>query len=82
MAHADPAPQGPPRGKGKLAPHQAFLEELIAQNPDITLFELHNALADASGVRVQHSSIANLLSRLGFTYKKSRWSLSNAAGQR
>ncbi len=68
--HAEPARQGPPRGKGKLAPHREFFEELIAQDPDITLFELRNALADAEGVRVHHSSIANLLSRLGFTYKK------------
>ena len=68
--HAEPAPQGPPRGKGKLAPHRAFLEELVAQDPDITLFELRDALADAEGVQVHHSSIANLLSRRGFTYKK------------
>ena len=68
--HAEPVPQGPPRGKGKLAQHQAFLEELVAQDPDITLFELRDALADAEGGRVHHSSIANLLSRLGFTYKK------------
>ena len=68
--HAEPARQGPPRGKGKLAPHQAFLEELVAQDPDITLFELRDALAEAEGVQVHHSSIANLLSRLGFTYKK------------
>ena len=73
------APQGPPHGKGKLAPHQAFLEELIAQDPDITLFELRDALAEAEGVRVHHSSIANLLSRLGFTYKKSHWSRPSAA---
>ena len=72
--HAVPAPQDPPRGKGRLAPHQAFLEELVGQDPDITLFELRDALAEAEGVRVHHSSIANLLSRLGFTYKKSRWS--------
>ena len=71
--HAEPAPQGPPRGKGKLAPHRDFLEELIAQDPDITLFELRDALAEAEGVRVHHSSIANLLSRLGLTYKKSHW---------
>lgn len=32
---------------------------------DITLFELRDALADATGVRVHHSSVANLLSRLG-----------------
>ena len=67
------APQGRPPGKGKLAPYQAFLEELITQDPDITLFELRDALEDSEGVRVHHSSIANLLSRLGFTYKKSRW---------
>ena len=69
---AAPAPQGPPRDNGKLAPHQPFLEELVAQDPDITLFELRDALAQAEGVRVHHSSIANLLARLGFTYKKSR----------
>jgi transposase len=41
--HAAPTPQGPPGGKGKLPPHQAFLEELVAQDPDITLFELRDA---------------------------------------
>ncbi|WP_208354176.1 hypothetical protein [Pseudaestuariivita rosea] len=40
IGHADPAPQGPPRSKGKLAPHEAFLEELVAQDPDLTLFGL------------------------------------------
>ena len=38
--HTKPAPQGPPRGRGKLAPHRAFLEELVGQVPDITIFEL------------------------------------------
>lgn len=70
---ADPAPQGRPPGKGKLVPYQAFFEELVAQDPDITLFELRDALVAAEGVAVHHSSIAALLSRLGFTYKKSRW---------
>jgi len=68
-----PAPQGRPRGRGKLAPHQAFFEELVAQDPDITLYELRDALAMAEGVKVHHSSIAALLKRLGFTYKKNRW---------
>ena len=80
--HASPAPQGRPPGRGKLAPHRAFLEELIKQDPDITLFELRDALADAEGVQVHHSSIAGLLSRLGFTYKKSRWSRLSAAAPR
>jgi len=77
-----PAPQGRPRGHGKLAPHRSFFEELIAQDPDITLFELRDALADAEGVKVHHSSIADLLSRLGFTYKKSRWRRPNVAAPR
>jgi len=59
-----------------------FFEELIGQDPDITLFELRDALADASGLRVQHSAIGHLLKRLGFTHKKSRWSLPNAAAQK
>ena len=71
--HADPAPQGRPRGRGKLAPHQAFFEELVAQDPDITLHELRDALATAEGVEVHHSPIAALLSRLGFSYKQNRW---------
>lgn len=38
--HAAPAPQGRPKGRGKLALYQAFFEELVAQDPDIALFEL------------------------------------------
>jgi transposase len=80
--NVEPAPQGRPPGQGKLAPHQAFFEDLIAQDPDITLFELRDALVEAEGVTVHHSSIANLLSRLGFTYKKSRWWPPNAVAPR
>ena len=35
---------------GKLALHRAFFEEPIAQEPDIALFELRDALAEAEGV--------------------------------
>ena len=63
---ASPALQGRPPGHGKLAPHRAFFEELVTQDPDITLFELR----DAEAVQVHHSSDADLLARLGFTYKK------------
>ncbi len=70
---ASPAAQGRPVGSGKLAPHKGFFQELIAQDPDITLFELRDALADATGLAVHHSSIADLLATLGFTHKKSRW---------
>jgi hypothetical protein len=60
---------------------QAFFEELVTQGPDITLFELRDSLAVAEGVEVHHSSIAALLSRLGFTYKKNRWWPANGAAQ-
>lgn len=78
----DPAPQGRPKGSGKLADHVGFFEELLVQDPDITLFELRDALADATGVRVQHSAIGHLLKRLGYTHKKSRWWPPSAAGPR
>jgi len=55
---------------------------LIAQDPDITLFELRDALADATGLQVQHSAIGHLLKRLGFTHKKSHWSPPSAATPR
>ena len=38
----DPAQQGRSKGSGKLAPHIDLFEELIAQDPDITLFELRD----------------------------------------
>lgn len=38
------APQGRPKGKGKLAPHQAFLIEVIDQDGDVTMPELAAAL--------------------------------------
>ncbi|SHL35534.1 hypothetical protein SAMN05444414_111118 [Roseovarius marisflavi] len=39
-----PGAQGRPLGQGKLAAHQVFLEELVAQEGDITLPELSGAL--------------------------------------
>jgi len=70
---ASVAVMGRPVGHGKLAPYADFFEELIAQDPDITLFELRDALADAHGEKVHHSGIAVMLKRLGYTHKKSRW---------
>jgi transposase len=79
---AEPASQGRPPGTGKLAPYWAFFVELVAQDPDITLFELRDALMTAEDVQVHHSSIAALLSRLGFTFKKNRWRPPSAAAPR
>ncbi len=52
----EPELQGRPRGHGKLAPHREFLEELVAQDGDITLPELAGALEAATGVIVHFRS--------------------------
>ena len=66
----EPELQGRPRGHGKLAPHQEFLEELVAQDGDITLPELAGALEAATGVIVHAASIGRFLRKLDYTYKK------------
>jgi transposase len=70
----EPDVQGRPPGHGKLAAHRAFLEELVAQDGDITLPELAGALESATGVVAHSASIGRFLRKLGYTYKKSRWS--------
>lgn len=72
------APQGRPRGKGKLDPHRSFLTELIDQNGDMTMPEL----AGATGVQVHPVAIGRFLRKLGFTYKKRRRSRPSDAVQR
>lgn len=59
-----------PGTAGKLAPHAAFLAEIVAAEPDITLTELACALAETHGLTVQLSSIHRALVRAGLSYKK------------
>ena len=72
-----PEVQGRPRGQGKLSAHRELLEELVAQDGDITLPELAGALASATGVVAHAASIGRFLRKLGYTYKKSHWSRPN-----
>ena len=74
-----PARCGRPEGVGKLTAHQAFLVELVEQDPDITLPELRDALEMAAGVRAHPTSISRTLRRLGFSYKKNRWRRTSGA---
>lgn len=76
------APQGRPKGKGNLAPYRSFFAEIIGQDGDITMPELAAALFDATGVRAHPDAIGRFLRKLGYTYKKSHWSLPNASAQR
>lgn len=59
-----------PGTAGKLAPHRAFLVELVAAEPDITLAELARALAETHGVTVDLSSVHRALVRADLSYKK------------
>lgn len=75
----EPEKCGRPEGGGKLGPYQDFLVERVEQDPDITLMELRGALIDAEGVTVGAPAICRMLGRLGFTYKKRRWSQMSVA---
>ncbi|EAQ43589.1 transposase [Shimia litoralis] len=67
---AEAAPQGQPKGRGKLDPHRDFFAEIIAQDGDITMPELSAALFDATHVRAHPNAIGKFLRKLGYTYKK------------
>lgn len=66
-----PAVQGRPPGKGKLAPHRAFLIGIVDEQGDITMPELAARLAAERGVQALPSSLSRFLLAAGFTYKKS-----------
>ena len=53
--------------------HPALTEERLRLCARLLANARRDALAMAEGVKVHHSSIAALLKRLGFTYKKNRW---------
>lgn len=79
-APLEPRKCGRPLGWGKLGPHKALLTELVDQDPDITLAELCGALAEAEAVRVSQGALCRALRRMGFTFKKSRWSRMSGSG--
>ena len=67
--NARAAPQGRPKGKGKLTAHQSFLIEIIDQDGDIAMPELAAALLEGTGTKAHPDAIGWFLRKLGFTYK-------------
>jgi transposase len=68
-----------PRGgrrHAKLDPYREFIVERVSERADITMPELANELAAATGTRAEPSSLSRWLIRNGYRFKK------NAAGQR
>jgi transposase len=66
----EPARQGRPPGKGKLAPFARFLGRRVDGEPDITMPELAEALFEAHGVRASPAALSRFLIRAGYSYKK------------
>ncbi|MEM6618778.1 MAG: transposase [Pseudomonadota bacterium] len=64
------APQGRPKGKGKLDPHRAYFAEIIAHDGDIAMPELASALHDTTGLRAHPNAIGKFLRKLGYPHKK------------
>ena len=71
-----------PRGKKPyaLAEHEAVVRELVATQPDLTLDELTQTLADR-GIRVGRSSVNRFVHACGLTFKKSRFTLPSSNGR-
>ncbi len=67
--------------KRKLAGHEDWLHEVMAAEPDITLAELQNRLAD-KGVEISLQAINTTLRALGYRYKKNDARRRTGAGRR
>lgn len=70
-----PRPSGG-RRHAKLGPHRNCLLAWVTEQPDITMPELADKLAAATGTKADPASLSRWLIRNGYRFKK------NAAGQR
>lgn len=60
------------RSRSPLEPHAAWLLELVAREPDLTLAELEHRIADGLGLKTTERSIRRFFDRHQITLKKSR----------
>ena len=63
-----------------LAPHQAFVEAVCRDKPDVTLQACASGFLAERGVRIYTSVMSRFLRHLGVTLKKRRWSLASGTG--
>lgn len=66
-----PRPRGG-KSRSPLEPHAAWLLDLVAREPDLTLAELERRIADGAGLSTTERSIRRFFDRHGITLKKSR----------
>lgn len=60
------------KSRSPLEPHAAWLLELVAREPDLTLTELERRIAAAVGLAITERSIRRFFDRHRITLKKSR----------
>lgn len=65
-----PRPRGG-KSRSPLEPHAAWLLELVAREPDLTLAELERRIADGVGLTITERSIRRFFDRHRITLKKS-----------
>jgi len=66
-----PRKQGQP-SRSRLDPHEGFILGLIFEQPDITLTEIGECLAEEHDIHVVPSTIWYFLDKRGVTFKKRR----------
>jgi transposase len=70
------------KSRSPLEPHAAWLLELIAKEPDLTLAEIVERLLPERGVRTSDSSVDRFFKRHGVSFKKNSARLRAGAARR
>jgi transposase len=65
-----PRPRGG-KSRSPLTPHTAWLLELVAKEPDLTLAELEQRILDGVGLKITEVSIRRFFKRHRISYKNS-----------
>lgn len=64
----------------KLDPHREFLERRIAEQPDLSMMELSQEMAER-GVKIDQASLSRWYRRNGYSFKKKAFSPANRTGR-
>jgi transposase len=76
-----PRPRGG-RSRSPLEPHAAWLLELVAKEPDLTLADLEGRILEGLGLRITEVSIRRFFKRHRISYKKNTARLRADAARR
>jgi transposase len=77
----DPRPRGG-KSRSPLEPHAAWLKDLVANEPDLTLAEIEVRLFEGLGLKIGETSIRRFFKRHAISYKKNAARLRADAARR